>query len=135
MSKPEHRVALALVQRGGRWLIAKRAADVHLAGAWEFPGGKLLPGESAADGAVRELLEECGVRADARAVLPEVRCEYEDRIVHLTPVVCRWRAGEPQPLGNEGCRWASPAELAQLPMPAVNSGIVRSLLAWRDMPR
>jgi 8-oxo-dGTP diphosphatase len=129
-SKPEHRVALALVQRGDRWLVAKRAAHVHLGGAWEFPGGKLQAGEPVEQGAVRELLEECGVQAAPCGVLATVRCEYEDRVIFLTPVICRWEAGEPQALGNEACRWVSTAELTALCMPEINREIIRAALAW-----
>lgn len=127
-SKPVFEVALALVHQGERWLVARRRADAHLGGLWEFPGGKCEPGESARAAAVRELLEECGVQAVAERELPPVTCEYAERIVHLKPVICRWEAGEPQALGNEECRWVSPAELRQLQMPAVNAGIIQILL-------
>ena len=129
--KPTHDVALALVARGDEWLVARRHADAHLGGLWEFPGGKQHPGEAAADAAVRELLEECGVRAVALRALPACVCEYEDRVVRLTPVLCRWTAGVPQALGNEVCRWAATAELAALEMPAVNAGIIGAALAAR----
>lgn len=131
MPKPVHRVALAIVHRGGRWLVARRHADAHLGGLWEFPGGKLHDGESAEECALRELEEECGVRATIERVLPAVACEYDDRIVHLIPVVCRWSAGEARPIASEICRWVEGDDLERLDMPAVNAGIIHAALVER----
>jgi mutator protein MutT len=122
-------VAVALVCRNGRWLVARRKPHVHLGGFWEFPGGKCRAGETAAQAALRELHEECAVEAIAERELPAITHEYEERIVRLLPVICRWQAGEGLPLGNQECRWVATAELAGLEMPAVNAGILRELRA------
>lgn len=129
MKKPTYNVALALVRNDGQWLVARRPRSVHLGGLWEFPGGKCHASETPAQAALRELLEECGVQAEVRYVLDTVPFEYEDRIVHLTPVLCRWLAGRPQALASEACRWVSDAELDGLDMPAVNAGIIRAARA------
>jgi mutator protein MutT len=131
MSMPTQQIALALVHREDRWLVAQRKNDTHLAGLWEFPGGKIELHETAAQAALRELYEECAVRAKAECVLDAVTCEYDDRIVQLTPVICRWDSGEPQPLGNQRCRWVSGVDLQLLEMPAVDAAIVRAALAYR----
>jgi mutator protein MutT len=131
MSKPTQHIAIALVHRDDRWLVAQRKSDAHLAGLWEFPGGKCQLHETATQAALRELYEECAVRAEPQCVLDAVTCEYDDRVVHLTPVICRWRSGEPQPLANQRCRWVSGTELQGLEMPAVNATIVRAALAYR----
>lgn len=127
MNRMRHHVALALVHRDGAWLVARRFADVHLGGQWEFPGGKCEPGENPADAAVRELHEECAVTATPQRALAVLCCDYGDRIVHLYPIICCWRAGEARPLGNEECRWVSRAELAALDMPDVNRAIIAAL--------
>lgn len=127
MSKPHYSVALALVRRDARWLVARRRPSAHLGGLWEFPGGKCGPDEPVAAAAVRELHEECGVDAIAELALDPVAWEYADRCVTLTPVICRWRGGEARPLGNDACRWVSLAELSELEMPPVNAAIIRSL--------
>lgn len=129
MAKTSLNVALALVHRDGAWLVARRQHDAHLGGLWEFPGGKCLPNEAPAAAAVRELYEECGVCATPRSVLRPVRWEYADRVVHLTPVLCCWRAGEPQALASQACRWVSDRELDALEMPAVNVEIIRAARA------
>lgn len=109
--------------------MARRHAHVHLGGYWEFPGGKCEDGENACGAAVRELLEECAVRAAALRALPAVRCDYGDRVIEITPVLCRWESGEGLPLGCAECRWVTLGELAALPMPPMNAEIVAQLKA------
>lgn len=121
------RVAVAVVHRDGLWLVAQRHPDVHLGGLWEFPGGKCEPNESAEAAALRELREECGIEALAERVLPELRHDYGERIIELTPVLCRWTAGEARPLESVQCRWVSLTELHQLEMPAMNAEILHEL--------
>jgi 8-oxo-dGTP diphosphatase len=69
-------VTAAVVERNGKFLIARRAADQKLAGSWEFPGGKVEPGESLQECLERELLEELGVRSVAGEVLVESLYHY-----------------------------------------------------------
>jgi len=120
-------VAVALVHRAGRWLVARRPAGVHLGGLWEFPGGKCEPGETAPAAAVRELREECGVLASAERELAVIRYEYPERVVFLTPVICRWVSGEGAALGNDECRWVTTDELHHLDMPAANTEVLHEL--------
>jgi 8-oxo-dGTP diphosphatase len=122
-------VALALVHRHGTWLVALRFSHAHLGGLWEFPGGKLLAGETPQDAAIRELREECGVDAVARRVLAAHTVEYADRTVVLTPVVCDYVGGEARSLGNAAVRWVRATELNALPMPAANAALIRTVLA------
>lgn len=135
MVTPTVDVAVALVQRDGRWLVALRRADAHLGGVWEFPGGKRRADESAAAAAIRELREECAVQAVARATLDPIRHEYADRTVILTPVLCDWVAGEGGALENDGCRWVTPAELSRLTMPAANAELIAAIRARRAARR
>jgi mutator protein MutT len=128
-ARPSYEIALALVHRAQRWLVARRHADAHLGGLWEFPGGKCMPGESPVVAALRELAEECAVRANPIAVLAPVTHAYADRIVRLTPVICRWESGEPQPLASAACRWVSATELRELDMPEATAPIIAALEA------
>ncbi|MGE3180123.1 MAG: (deoxy)nucleoside triphosphate pyrophosphohydrolase [Phycisphaerae bacterium] len=121
------RVSLALVSRNHRWLVAKRPPDVHLAGYWEFPGGKIEPNESAEEAAVRELREECGVEGSAMRVLETVYWEFQCRTVILYPVLMEWRAGEGQPIHCVECRWVSVDALRELQLPESNHGIIEML--------
>lgn len=127
VGQPVYQVAIALVLRDGRWLVAERHADAHLGGLWEFPGGKFAPPETPEQAAVRELFEECGVRAEAGRVIHELAVGYADRQIRLYAVRCRWVAGEPRPLGNARCEWVTLAELRRLPMPAANAELIAAL--------
>lgn len=127
MSTTHEHVALALVHRDSRWLVARRLPDAHLGGLWEFPGGKSEGNESPEATALRELMEECQVRAVAQRRLAPFVVEYPDRTVELNPVICEWHSGEAISIENEECRWVTLAELRKLEMPAVNAEIVREL--------
>jgi 8-oxo-dGTP diphosphatase len=126
-------VALAVVLREGRVLVARRDDDAHQGGLWEFPGGKLADDELPADAARRELLEETGLTAAGAEPLVIVVHDYEDRLVRLHAFVMRIAAGEPRLDGGREWRWVERAELDGLAMPAANARILRAL-AWRLTP-
>ncbi|MEP0848037.1 MAG: (deoxy)nucleoside triphosphate pyrophosphohydrolase [Phycisphaerae bacterium] len=130
MSKPRFQVAVAIVRQHDRWLVARRHDHVHLGGHWEFPGGKLDAGETPARAALRELREECDVDAEVERELAPLDCEYDDRIVKLHPVLCRWIDGEATALASQECRWVTLGELRRLDMPAINREIIRELEEW-----
>jgi mutator protein MutT len=120
-------VAIALLRRNGRWLVARRFDDAHLGGLWEFPGGKVEPDESPAAAAIRELYEECAVEGRAVSRLPEVTVEYQDRVIVLLPIVCEWVSGYATALGSQECRWVELDELEQLNMSEANRPVLDAL--------
>ncbi|MBU0637307.1 MAG: (deoxy)nucleoside triphosphate pyrophosphohydrolase [Planctomycetes bacterium] len=128
MPGSECTVAVALVSRAGKWLVSRRLPHVHVGGLWEFPGGKIAADEGPMLAAVRELREECGVVAAALRPLPAVTCDYGDRTVHITPVLCHWESGEADPIQSAAIRWVSFDELRLLEMPAANAEILRILI-------
>ena len=104
-------VAAALYHRDGRILIAQRPAGKHMAGRWEFPGGKVAPGESEADALVRELKEELGVDvADCRHLM-RLKHSYDDRDVELSLWMVASFRGEPQSLEGQCLKWVHPERL------------------------
>jgi 8-oxo-dGTP diphosphatase len=112
LSKPRLRVvAAALFDAQRRVLIAERPAGKHMAGWWEFPGGKVGPGESDATALERELREELGVEARSESEIMTLSHEYPDRIVDL--VLCRARLlrGEPRGLDGQALKWVDCASL------------------------
>lgn len=126
---PVLHVALGLVEDGGRWLISLRAPGRVFAGLWEFPGGKIGPGESPEQAAVREVGEETGLTVEPIHRLGEIRTRQGERELVLHLVRCRRVSGEPKArdAAVAEVRWASPLELARLPMPPANEAIIRRL--------
>lgn len=111
-------VAAGLLQHAdGRWLIAQRAPGKSDGGLWEFPGGKLHPGESAAQALRRELIEELGIMIDGAQALAVVRWSTPARRIHLHGLCVRTWAGEPQALEHAQLRWAHARELIHYAMP------------------
>ena len=120
-------VAAALFDGEGRVLIAERPAGKHMAGWWEFPGGKVGAGEGDADALVRELREELGIESRAAAPLMSLSHEYPDRIVDLV----LWRAeivsGEPQSLDAQQLKWVHPRALGDEKMLPADAPFIAAL--------
>jgi len=103
-----HVMAGVLMDAEGRVLLAQRPPGKHLAGCWEFPGGKLEPGESAHDGLVRELVEELGIEVEPGEPLVRIPWAYGERCLLLDArLVRRWR-GDPAALEHTAIRWVDP---------------------------
>ena len=111
----------------GRVLLARRPPGGHLAGCWEFPGGKVEPGEGIEGALRRELHEELGIEPLAFRPLIDVPHTYDDRRVVLhTHLVSRWR-GEPRGREGQPLRWCRPEELTELNLPPADRPIVTAL--------
>lgn len=104
-----HVVAGVLLAGDGRVLLAQRPPGSHLEGAWEFPGGKLEPGESALVALRRELIEELGVEIGERArPLLSVPWWHGDRVLRLETWLVEDWLGEPSSQEGQALRWESP---------------------------
>lgn len=122
-------VAAALIDSAGRVLMQQRKPGGPVGGLWEFPGGKVEPGETPASALVREIAEELGVilrEADLAAVgtAREARNPYV-----ITLYTCRAWQGEPQCLTEAAIAWYDPAALPALPMPPLDVPLAQDLLA------
>jgi mutator protein MutT len=120
-------IAIAVVERAGRFLVGQRPAGVPLAGLWEFPGGKVTPGETIEQAAARECLEETGLTVRVVEAFPIVRHEYPHGGVELYFFRCT--IVEPEHLPKEPFTWLTAAELAELSFPEANRAILDQLLA------
>lgn len=120
-------VAAGLLFQDGRVFIARRAANSHQGGKWEFPGGKLSPGETVLAALQRELHEELGIEVQAASPFMQVWHRYPDKEVLLD--VWRVTACRGAPHGREGqeARWAAPSELVALEFPAADLPVLRRL--------
>ncbi|MEX2381189.1 MAG: (deoxy)nucleoside triphosphate pyrophosphohydrolase [Opitutales bacterium] len=119
----------------GRHLVAKRSAGKALAGRWEFPGGKVAPGEDPRDALCREIREEMGAEIQVTGVLREVVHHYQSISIRLLPFLVHVQSGELRALEHEEIRWVSLQELDNLNMADADVAVARELstLASGDM--
>jgi len=121
-------VAVAVIaDKQGRILLAKRPEAAHQGGLWEFPGGKLDPGEDLAGALRRECREELGIAVRGHRPLIRVEHRYPDRQVLLDVHRVIAYDGEPQGMEGQPLAWARPAELDDYPMPAADRPIVNAI--------
>ena len=121
-------VAVAVIQdSSGRILLSRRADHAHQGGLWEFPGGKLDPGETLAQALKREIREELGIEVQSHSPLIRINHRYPDRSVLLD--VHRVTAYSGVPEGREGqpLVWVAPESMRDYPMPAADRPIVTAL--------
>jgi A/G-specific adenine glycosylase len=121
-------VTAAVIHREDRVLITQRPAEGLLGGMWEFPGGKLLPGEDLAGCLQREIQEELGVDVGVGGWIGVFRHGYTHFQVTLHAFHCTLLNGrEPQPLQVQDLRWVSLPELASFPMGKIDRMISRAI--------
>lgn len=118
-------VAAAVIRAAdGRILIARRAADQHQGGLWEFPGGKVEPGETVQAALARELEEELGIRPTAARPLIQVHHDYPDKQVLLDVWEVSAFVGEPHGAEGQPLAWVGTRQLTEYRFPAANRPIV-----------
>ena len=122
-------VAAGLIERDGRYLIARRKPGVHLEGLWEFPGGKLEGEETPEQGLRRELREELGVEITRPVPFRVIRHAYPEKTVELHFFSCGIASGEPQPLGCDDLRWVTPDEMSGFDFPPADRPLLDALRA------
>jgi 8-oxo-dGTP diphosphatase len=123
--------AAALVDRDGRVLVAQRPAGKHLAGTWEFPGGKLEPGEAPEAALVRELAEELGIDTTASCLAPCGFASHSYEAFHLVLLLfaCRKWTGTPHGRQGQAVKWVRVPELFALDMPPADRPLLGLLQA------
>ena len=122
-------VAAALVDPTGRVLVQRRPPGKQLAGLWEFPGGKVEPGERPETALVRELAEELGIVVAPGDLMPLTFASEPlgDRHLLLLLYLCREWSGEPRPLDATAIAWHVPAGLGGLAMPPADLPFIAAL--------
>ena len=121
-------VAAALVDSDGRVLIAQRPEGKQLGGLWEFPGGKVEPGETPEIALIRELEEELGIVVKQACLAPFVFASHTYETFHLLMplyLIRRWE-GEPEAKEHKAIKWVRPNDMGQYPMPPADDPLV----AW-----
>ena len=126
-NEPIQVAAAVLRDPAGRVLVSQRLPGQHLAGLWEFPGGKIEPGEDASTALMRELEEELGIQAGPCRPLVSIRHDYPEKSVRLRLFeIHRW-SGEAHGREGQALRWATLDELRELDMPAADRPLLRLL--------
>ncbi|MBP2550141.1 8-oxo-dGTP diphosphatase [Neorhizobium galegae] len=118
--------ACALIDTDGRILLAQRPEGKSLAGLWEFPGGKVEPGETPEETLVRELHEELGIvtRVPCLAPLTFASHTYETFHLLMPLYVCRRYEGIPAGREGQALKWVRPAALRDYPMPPADEPLI-----------
>ena len=120
-------VAAGLVFRKGRLLITQRPAGGHLAGLWEFSGGKREPGETMPQCLRRELAEELGVVVNIGQCVETLTHAYPEKTVRLEFYLCELVEGEPAGLDGQQLAWVTVDELEEYKFPAADARLLERL--------
>jgi 8-oxo-dGTP diphosphatase len=119
-------VTAAVVRRGDTFLVTRRLKGTHLAGAWEFPGGKCDPGEALEASLIREIREELGVSCRVGHEVFTITHDYPDRRVELHFFDCTL-AGDPQPQLGQEMQWVPRGRLQDLEFPPADAELIAIL--------
>ncbi len=124
---PHHEVVIAAVKKNGRYLLGKRPQGGLLGGLWEFPGGKVKPGETHPAALRRELREELGIRVTIGDHVATVEHAYSHFRVSLHVYRCEHRSGKATPRAHTELRWVAPKDFAALAFPKANHKFLKLL--------
>lgn len=119
-------VVAAVIQQEDRFLVTRRQDGVHLAGFWEFPGGKVVDGESHDAALRRELQEELDVQIVVNDLLLETSHQYPERVVQLFFYHCDL-LGTPRPMIGQEMAWVERSELSSLSFPPADDELIQRL--------
>ena len=120
------RVAAAVIERGAAVLVTRRPAGTHLAGKWEFPGGKCEPGESLHECLAREMVEELAAAITPGETILVTSHVYPEKTVELHFIACALH-GEPAPQQGQEMRWVRCGDLDPLEFPEADAELIAVL--------
>jgi len=120
-------VVAAVIERDGAFLLTLRPDGTHLAGHWEFPGGKVHHSETHVEALRREIFEELDAIAHVGEIVHTVTHAYPEKTVELYFYKCELE-GEPKPMIGQDMRWVRRDELATLPFPEADRDLISQLI-------
>ena len=121
-------VAIGVVKRDGRILICQRKSEDTFGGLWEFPGGKLEPGEALEDCLSREMMEELAIEVKVVKKLTIISHQYPRSRVTLHPFLCGHAGGEPRAIECQQFKWVKAEELKEHAFPPANESLVTEII-------
>ena len=120
-------VVAGIIKQNGKYLITKRFENSHLGGMWEFPGGKIMTGESDLTALKRELKEELGIDCDVGNLVYETTYHYPDISINIRFYECELLSGTPKPLECAEVKWIKRSELSQHEFPPSDIKLIEML--------
>lgn len=127
-------VTAALLRDGARILIARRNPGGHLAGLWEFPGGKIEPGETPEQCLQRELKEELGFDTEIGDFFCFTEYDYGDRIIRLHVYHARWLSGSLVLTAHDRAKWVTVGEMENHDFPPADKPVIEALIKKSEIP-
>ena len=122
------KVGCAVVHRNGKILIAQRNENDFLGGYWEFPGGKIEPGENMEQCLVREVFEELGIQIKPSLFIKRADYTYPEKKVALFFYLCDWVSGEPKKIDCQDFAWVTPEEMRNYKFPDGDDDMINELI-------
>ena len=132
--KPHIHVSAGLIRKGAKYLIAQRRKGSHLAGYWEFPGGKLEQGESLQDCLEREIEEEMGIKIRAGRVVLTIEHAYPDKTISLHVMNGSILSGEPRAIECQAFQWVEIKDLQDFVFPPPDMKVIAYLCETQEVP-
>ena len=121
-------VTAAIIIHDAKYLAARRAPHKHMGGFWEFPGGKIDPGETPQESLAREIHEELGLTVSVGAHFQTNVHDYGDKTISLMAYLCEWRGGEITLVDHDQVQWCEPDQIQLLRWAPADVPIVDALV-------
>ena len=122
-------VCCAIITEGDKILATRRSHGMHLAGFWEFPGGKIEPGETAEECIHREIREELNIEITIENQLEPVEHHYPEKSIRLIPFICKIKSGNITLTDHSEFRWLTKNELSKLNWAAADQMVLQEYLS------
>ena len=120
-------VVAGIIKHNGHYLITKRFENSHLGGMWEFPGGKIMKGESEKTALKRELKEEVGINCSIGELVYKTNYHYPDLSINIKFYQCKLLSGEPKPLECAAVKWIQSSKFSQYEFPPSDIKLIEML--------
>ena len=132
-NKPHYYVAVGVIRYNNKILIARRIENGFLGGLWEFPGGKIIDGETAKNCIKRETMEELGISVAPTKFIKQIQHEYTHFSITLDAYFCDYLSGSPRSIGCADWKWIALEEIYKLPFPRANHKLFGVLMeSWNS---